>query len=238
MSINLKVRVGVEWINVFPHGGDDCDQHDLSNEDTISVGFYNSMGSHGHIQVFNWGNKNAWATDLEHPDFGGDSLNWSDNVHFCYYSDHGGNFDNLFEIGFAVPHNNCISSSDNWRLGVKSLKWLALDACGLVLNTEADHIVKVWGSPMQGIHLVFGSIDTGSSNSNEGKAFADAICNGAALANAWLDATYFPKNKKYPIAIAAGETQDDAVNRRENETLNWRDLNVKSTNWLAWKYRR
>jgi hypothetical protein len=32
MSINLKVRVGVEWINVFPHGGDDCDQHDLSSE--------------------------------------------------------------------------------------------------------------------------------------------------------------------------------------------------------------
>lgn len=236
MSINIKVRVGVEWINDFPQG-EECDQHDLPDMGSVSVGFYNSMGSRGHIQVFNWGNNNAWSTDIEHPDFGGDSLNWSDNVHFCYYADHGGNWDNLYNIGFAVQHNDCTSSSDKWHFGVKSLKWLALDACQLVLNTEANHIINVWSKPMQGIHLVFGSIGDGSSDSNEGKAFADAICNGAALANAWLDTTYFPKRNKKPIAIAAGESRDDAINRRENETLNWRDLNVKSTNWLAWKWR-
>jgi hypothetical protein len=39
------------------------------------------------------------------------------------------------------------------------------------------------------------------------------------------------------IAIAAGSTQDEAVNRRENETLNWRDYPVTSTSWLAWKWR-
>src|SRR5215813_25046 len=30
---------------------------------------------------------------------------------------------------------------------------------------------------------------------------------------------------------------DDAINRRDHETLDWRDINVASTNWLAWKYR-
>ena len=29
----------------------------------------------------------------------------------------------------------------------------------------------------------------------------------------------------------------DAINRRENENLNWRDWDVTGTNWLAWKYR-
>ena len=40
-----------------------------------------------------------------------------------------------------------------------------------------------------------------------------------------------------PIAIAAGESRDDAINRRENETLNYRDAAVRSTAWLAWKWR-
>ena len=39
------------------------------------------------------------------------------------------------------------------------------------------------------------------------------------------------------IAIAAGVTRDDAINRREHENLDWRDANIASTNWLAWKYR-
>jgi hypothetical protein len=37
--------------------------------------------------------------------------------------------------------------------------------------------------------------------------------------------------------MAAGSTSDEAVNRRENETLNWRDYAVASTSWLAWKWR-
>ena len=36
---------------------------------------------------------------------------------------------------------------------------------------------------------------------------------------------------------AAGASQEEAINRRESETLNWRDFDVRSTSWLAWKYR-
>ena len=38
------------------------------------------------------------------------------------------------------------------------------------------------------------------------------------------------------IAIAAGATQAEAINRRENETIDWRDYDVTSTTWLAWKW--
>jgi len=31
--------------------------------------------------------------------------------------------------------------------------------------------------------------------------------------------------------------QGDALHRRDNECINYRDLNIASPNWMAWKYR-
>src|SRR3954453_2941285 len=120
MSIKVKVRVGVEWLNTFPQfpQDPDCAQANIHYQNDVAEGFYNVMGMRGHPQIFNWGDGNAWSSDFEHPDFGGDSLNWSDDVHFCYYADHGGMFED-FSIGFATDHPNCISSSADWRLGSK-----------------------------------------------------------------------------------------------------------------------
>src|ERR1700751_732055 len=134
MSINVKVRVGAEWINDFHK--DACQQNDLSYCDDQVNGFYDHMGSHGHIKVFDWGDDNAWETDFRHPDFGGDSLNWSDNVHFCFFDDHGGNWDNVLHIAFASDHQNCLSPSTDWRLGTKMLKWFVSCGCQTVLNTN------------------------------------------------------------------------------------------------------
>ena len=102
MSIRVHVRVGVEWVNDFHN--DSCEQNDLSYCDDQVVGFYNHMGSHGHVKVFNWGNDNAWETDFRHPTFGGDSLNWSDDVHFCMVNDHGGNNANVVSFSFSKAH--------------------------------------------------------------------------------------------------------------------------------------
>ena len=148
MSIHVQVRVGVEWVNNFQ--SDECHQNDLSYCDDQVVGFYDHMGSHGHIKVFNWGNDNAWETDFRHPDFGGDSLNWSDDVHFCMVNDHGGNAGNVVSFYFSKAHTNCSVPSTKMRLGRKNLKWLAALGCDAVLNTNADHIVAVWAGPMQG----------------------------------------------------------------------------------------
>ena len=105
MSIHVQVRVGVEWINDFHPEA--CQQNNLSYCDDQVVGFYNHMGSHGHVKVFNWGDDNAWETDFRHPDFGGDSLNWSDDVHFCMVNDHGGNSANI--VSFFSPRRTRIA---------------------------------------------------------------------------------------------------------------------------------
>jgi hypothetical protein len=198
------------------------------------------MVSHGHSSVFDWGNDNAWETDFRNPAFGGggDALNWSDNVNFCYFADHGGNWSNILHIAFSRSHNNCLSSSDTWKLGAKNLKWLVLDVCDGVVGTDASSVVNVWGGPMQGLHIVFTFVNTTWPwSSSEGSDFGNDAGSCGALSNAWLDRTFHPGGGNSPIAIAAGASRDEAINRRENETINWRDWPVTSTNWLAWKWR-
>ncbi len=235
--MTLPVRVGAEWVNAF-HSP--CVQNNLDYRDDHAIGFCDHMRSHGHTVVFDWGNDNAWETDFRHPDFGGDSLNWADNVHFAFFSDHGGNWDNVMHIAFTVQHQNCLGASNQWHLGVKMLKWLVLDCCQAVLNTSGGHIGAVWFPPMRGIHMIFGFIGNGHDSwwtASLGSDFGDDAGSGARLANAWLDRAYSFWLDDNPIAIAAGATQADAINRRENESVNWRDSSVTATNWLAWKYR-
>jgi hypothetical protein len=120
------------------------------------------------------------------------------------------------------------------------LKWFVVDTCDAVLNTDASHIVGTWGGPMQGAHLVFGFVGTSADSwwtRDVGSDFGDDAGGGSLLANAWLDDAYSWWTGDKPIAIAAGETQADAINRRENETIGWRDATVHSTSWLAWKWR-
>ncbi|MGZ4411763.1 MAG: DUF6345 domain-containing protein [Gaiellaceae bacterium] len=234
------VRVGVEWVDHFPPSGSPCHQNNLDYCDDRAHGFIAAMGGHGHPGIFEWGDDNAWETDFRHPAFGGDSLNWSDNVHFCYFADHGGNNNNLFSIAFSRAHNSCSGSASQWRLGSQMLKWFVADTCDAVLNTNAGHIVASWAGPMQGAHIVFGFIGTSADawwTRGVGSDFGDDAGGGARLSNAWLDRAYSWWTGDKPIAISAGESQADAINRRENETINWRDLPVRSTSWLAWKWR-
>jgi hypothetical protein len=235
--MTLTVRVGVEWINYF-HAP--CNQNNLDYRDDRAEGFYNSMGNHGHTKVFDWGNDNAWETDFRDPSSGGDSHNWADNVHFCFFSSHGGLSGAIKTICFAVRHTDCNGASNQWRLGSNRLKWLVLDCCHGVDNTSVGHIVSVWGAPMRGVHLVFGFIGLGHDGwwtDDLGEDFGDDAGTGSRLANAWLDRAYSYWYDDYPIAIAAGVNKADADNRRENETINWRDSGVASTGYLSWKFR-
>jgi len=235
----LQVRVGAEWINNFHN--DPCKQNNLSYRDDHAIDFCNQMKSRGHIVVFCWGNDDAWETDFRHPDFGGDSLNWIDNVNFFFYSDHGGNWSNTMHIAFSKAHANCLSSSNQWKLGKKMLKWFVLDCCQCVLNTGGAHIGAVWFTPAYGVHMIFGFIGDGIDSwwtRNVGSDFGSAAGRGDRLSDAWLDAAYSWVCDCDVIAMAYGATEQEAKNRRDNESINWRDYNVTSPNWIAWKYRR
>jgi hypothetical protein len=97
---------------------------------------------------------------------------------------------------------------------------------------------------MQGVHLVLGFIGNGTIGENtysRRAAFAQEICGGEGLANAWIDTAYTweegATHASRAIAIAAGATRDEAIFRREDETLGWADFSVTATDWLAWKWR-
>ena len=228
----MIIRTGVEWINTF---SGPCKQANLGSRADDAEGFQNAMASHGHTSVFDWGDLNAWETDFRSPAFGGDALNWSDNVHFCYFADHGGNSGSVFNIGFTAQQTNCLGSSDQWKLGAKSLKWVVFAACDLVLGTDAASIIQ-WFGPMQGVHIVFGFVGLGYDDGGRGANFGNHAAGGAGLSNSWIVDAGGSDTRQTAIAIAAGSTQADAINRRENETIYWRDINVASTNWLAWKW--
>jgi hypothetical protein len=239
MSTTVKVRFGAEWINRFHN--DACKQDNLSYRDDHAKDFCREMRDQGHTQLFCWGNDDAWERDFRHPDSGGDSLNWLDNVHFMFYSDHGGNWSNRMHIAFAVARDKCLGTSSEWKLGVKRLKWFVLDCCQCVLNTNTSHISAVWFPPARGVHMIFGFIGNGTDGwwtRNVGEDFGEDAARGRKLGNAWLDAAYSFWANDDAIVIAFGATRDEAINRRDNETVNWRDYNISSVNWRAAKWRR
>lgn len=226
------VTTGVEWINTF---SGPCKQVNLSNRANDAEGFQGAMASAGNISVFDWGDNNAWETDFRAPAFGGDSLDWSDNVNFCYFADHGGNWSSVFHIGFTAQHDNCIGSSDQWTLGAKSLKWVVFDTCDLVLDTSVGSMVE-WFGPMQGVHIVFGFVGLGYDDGGRGTSFGSDAAAGDTLSNAWLDDAIASGGNQTAIAIAAGATQSEAILRRDQECIPWLNWNVTATNWIAWKW--
>lgn len=234
-----KVTVGAEWVNTFPSGA--CDQADLSYRDDHAKGFCAQMRERGHTEVFCWGNDNAWESDFRHPDFGGNSLNWVDNVNFLFYSDHGGNWSNTMHIAFSRAADHCIGSSNQWKLGVKNLKWFVLDCCQAVLNTSASHLAAVWFGPAHGVHMIFGFVGNGHDSwwtGGVGGDFGERAGRGDRLGGAWLDSAYSFWLDDNPIAIAFGDTREEAINRRDNETIAWRDYNYSGQpGWMAWRWR-
>jgi hypothetical protein len=246
----MTIRVGVEWIDTFPKNSECRKNWGLTNldySDDNANAFYNHMKKKGHIGVFNWGNDNAWETDFRHPDSNregatqkGDSLNWIDNVHFLYFGDHGNCNSTTKTIFFSRSHDFCDSSSDTWKLGVKMLKWMVLNCCRGVLNTDPTHIGTVWFPPAYGIHMIFGFIDLSYDTwwfRDIGKDFGDHAGGGNRLANAWLDAAGSDWGWNHPIAMAYGATKEEAIDRLANETIAELNHDVSSPNWIAYKWR-
>jgi hypothetical protein len=239
----IKCRVGVEWLDTFKSP---CKENNglnnLSYTDDQTNGFFNAMTSRGHTGVFRWTNDDAWETDWRDPSFGGsgDSHSWTDNVNFVFFSAHGGNDKNIFSIYFSKQQLQCSSGANTWRLGSKMLKWVAFATCDTVLNTSSAHVGAVWFGPCQGIHLVLGFVGTSADSwwtRGLGGDYAGDVNGGATIAGAWLDDGYSFWTGDTPIAIACGTSVDDAVNRRDHENLNWRDINVTFTGALAWKWK-
>lgn len=231
MGLVQQCRVGVEWVNEF-HGS----QGNLSSRDDNACGFYNEMVANGHIGVFNWGDDNAWETDFRDNSFGGDSRNWTDDVHFLFYSDHGGNSANTYLIAFGSKHDHQLSWANQWKLGSKNLKWAAFDTCDLLLNLEWNHIWETVRQMVSGVHLLMGFVGLSwdTSHDNYAAKFGNAVGTGSAIGKSWLENAWSSNIDDNPVVIAFGATVDEAVARRDYEMVNWRDVNYAGIGGVAW----
>ena len=230
--------VGVEWINNFP---EPCTQNTLSYCDETSVGFLNGMVSRGHTSRFNWGNGNAFEQDFRDPANGGDDTNWIDSVDFAHFSSHGSTSSaNIFEGYFGSQVTSCTWRSDKARFGNTQLEYLCLDTCNSLELTR--DIIAVWQNAFDGLRMVLAFTDLVSDSwwtGGRGFRFGRRAGNGGRLTDAWLDECYSFWADDNPVTMAAGRSQADAINRRDNERLGsgFGDIPRGEVRWFAWRWR-
>ncbi|MBA3291327.1 MAG: hypothetical protein H0U17_07525 [Actinobacteria bacterium] len=231
--------VGVEWINDFPSP---CSQNTLSYCDDTSVGFLNGMTSRGHRAVFNWGNSNAWERDFRDVSLGGDDHTWVDNVDFAHFSSHGSTgTDNVFSGFFGSRLDSCTWRSNQTRYGENwNLEYLCIDACNSLELTR--NIIATWQSTFQRLHQIFAFTDLVSDSwwtAGRGYNFGRRAGNNEVLSAAWLDESYSWWLDDNPVAMAAGRTQSDAINRLNNERVfsGFDDIPNNQITWFQWKWR-
>ena len=230
--------VGVEWINNFP---EPCTQNTLSYCDETSVGFLNGMVSRGHTPRFNWGNGNAFEQDFRDPANGGDDTNWIDSVDFAHFSSHGSTSSaNIFEGYFGSQVTSCTWRSDKARFGNTQLEYLCLDTCNSLELTR--DIIAVWQNAFDGLRMVLAFTDLVSDSwwtGGRGFSFGRRAGNGGRLTDAWLDECYSFWLDDNPVTMAAGRSQADAINRRDNERLGsgFGDIPRGEVRWFAWRWR-
>ena len=233
------VDLGIESINNFPPP---CDQNELSYCDETSIGFLNGMVARGHTARFNWGDGNAFERDFRDQSFGGDDVNWVDDVDFAHFSSHGGtSTTNVFRGYFGGHVDSCTWRSDQARYGDSwNLEWLAIDACNS-LELSRD-IIAVWQNTFQRLHMIFaftGLVSDSWWTGGRGYNFGLRAGNNEILSNAWLDECYSFWINDNPIVMAAGRSQADANFRRDNERISsfFDDIPNNQIAWFSWKWR-
>lgn len=247
-----RVNYGVHWNSGSPPPGTICGFIAIPVIESVAAAVVATMRRLGHAEKFIWGNKNAWATDYEHPELAstGDSINGIDSVHFMYFAGHGAP---EISVSLASDHFGCRAFYRNMRLGVRDLRWLVLDLCDAVTGTTGSDIgssvMRVWSAPTDGdsthplrsLHALctfvgdsFAGFDT-----NRGEEFATAVSQGMPVGNAWLDSAFARSGSQTnrPIVIACGRDDSDARFRLNFGKFADRDLGPVPSNHLAWMWR-
>jgi hypothetical protein len=236
----MAVEVGGHWANNF-HSP--CTQETLSYCDDNAEGFVSGMESRGAQRNFCWGDGNAWETDFRDPAFGGHDNNTDggvDTVDFEYFSSHGGTSSaNVFYGCMSTQHTKCSWQSNEARFGNLDLEYLVLDTCE---SLDLDHdLIATWHNAFHGLHMIFGFTGSASDawwTEDRGYDFGRRAGNNAKLADAWLDEAYSSWCDDYPVAMACGRNEDDAIDRLNNERIwSFGDIPHNEIGWYQWKWR-
>ena len=222
---------------------------------TISeVNTFNAWYNFAGFQAFsNWQNTDVWGSDFRDGNNDLDAGGGSDMPDVYLFAGHGScqSPPNANSPDFVIvcspngqPNVTTIGTSSRWGNNGGNLKFAFIDAsCPMDLVSIANQ----WFPVFRGLHMAVGHSGTGAAD-----AF-DSDVRGSQLAalTAEIPMPFFPTRSVgdawmtvgiddiqpgcCAVAIAAGETEADAVNRRENERVKsgWGN---PTPNWFAWKW--
>jgi len=210
----------------------------------------------GHNLATHWETGDVWGSDFR--DSGGDvdPSGGSELPDIYYYTGHGTcqnppgatDPDFLSVCGnFGKPNRVNIGQESRWGNGGNTLQFMLIDAsCPMDLISLTNN----WFPPFQGLHMAVGNSGTSNNDTldskDRGSAFAARTAGlpgflswlfpQQSVGDAWMDTgTIDVQNGCSAVAIAAGATEAEAVDRRENERITDNRSDPVS-NWLAWKW--
>lgn len=209
----------------------------------------------GFPNVSRWTNGNVWGSDFRDGtdlDPGGGS----DAPNIYFYNGHGicqnppkaTDPDFITVCGnFGKPDTTTIGTSTRWGNSGGKLQFAIIDAsCPMDLISISNQ----WFPVLQGIHIAVGhsgTVTADTLNSNRrGTDFAAKIAVPPILSfflptmsvgDAWMTAGIedIQSGGCCAVALAAGATEADAVNRRDNEKVTDGRSNP-TPNWAAWRW--
>lgn len=219
----------------------------------------------GMPNVTRWENGDVWGSDFRDSSGGAnndlDPSGGSDIAQAYFFAGHGicetapvgattGDF--IVTCGnFGKPDTDRIQTVSRWGNNGGTLRFMFIDAsCPMDLPS----ITSEWFAPFQGLHVATGhsgdvSHDTLDSESR-GSQFA-AYTVGATIIVFGFKFTLFPQltvkdawmttglidvqSQVCAVVAAAGDTEQDAINHRDNEFVTSNFHNSGNT-WLAWRW--
>jgi Family of unknown function (DUF6345) len=202
-----------------------------------------------------WTDGNVWGSDFRNQG----SLNdmepsgGSDRAQVYYYTGHGScpsSQTTSSPVDFLVTHGNFgtpdtthIVTDSVWGNNGGALQFMLIDAS---CPTELPEITQLFPI-FDGLHMVTGNSGDANHDTLDSEDRGNEF--GAQTAgtpfwflpqlpagDAWMNTGLIDvQDQVCAVAAAAGDTRDDAINRRENErvTSGWAS---PSNNWMAWKW--
>jgi hypothetical protein len=208
----------------------------------------------GGFQLFSrWENGDVWGSDFRDTSNGDLEPNGGSDIPEVYfYSGHGicqnppnaTSPDFIAVCGnFGKPDNTTIGTQCRLGNGPGNLRFAFIDAsCPMDLISIANS----WFPVFQGLHMAVGHSGTSTQDTldsvDRGSQFAAYTSGGfwlfphLSVGEAWMiTGTIDIQTGCCAVALAAGNSRDDAIDRRENEKV--KDNRPDPTpNWFAWKW--
>lgn len=202
-----------------------------------------------------WTDGNVWGSDFRDKGSPNDMEpgGGSDKAQVYLYAGHGtcpSSQTTTSPVDFIITHGNFgtpdithIVTDSVWGNNGGRLQFMLIDASCPIELPEITQLFPIFG----GLHMVTGasgdsghdtldSVDRGNMFGAETAGTPFWFLPQLPVGDAWMNTGLIDVQPQVcAVAAAAGDTRDDAINRRENErvTSGWSN---PSNNWMAWKW--